>query len=367
MVSGNSCTIRRSKKLLPGALVVLAVFSLQEGTLAQGRGRSGRGSYNESSRNRPEQRTPVPASDVDLSGIPFRLVFESFRETDGRENWEICMVDADGSNLINLTNTPDINEFYPHASPDGSMICFVADEGEDRYTMSRNAYFMSVDGTGRTKIAENVRQPCWNGDGTQIAYLKGEYSRYNSSSWSNRGLEVYDLETGQVTSHPNGDIRLIFNLCWSPDGEWFTATSRGRSMGSNIAFSSDSNTMMSLSIRGCRPDISPDGARIAWGSTDYDLNVGNLDFDSRESKVSDQEIVIACDRGYKVYHVDWSPDGRYLAFSYGSSRGNQAVGSRASGWNICIYSFDTGDWTQVTTDGKHYKEPDWVTGSGSGF
>ncbi len=364
MSSGNSFAVCFMRKLLPGVLVLLAVLTLQEGTLAQGRGRYGRGSYGESSMNRPEQRTPVSVSEVDLSGIPFRIVFESFRETDGRENWEICMVNADGSDLINLTNTPDINEFYPHASPDGRMICFVADEGEDRYTMSRNAYFMNVDGSGRTKIAENVRQPCWNGDGTQIAYLKGEYSRYNSSSWSNDGLEVYDLKSGNVTSHPNEDIGHIFNLCWSPDGQWFIATSRGRSMGSNIAFRSDSSTMTSLSIRGCRPDISPDGMWIAWGRTDYDLNVGSLDFDSRESKVSDQEIVIACDRGFKVYHVDWSPDGRYLAFSYGSSRGSQAVGSRASGWNICVYSFDTGKWTQVTTDGKHYKEPDWVAGPG---
>ncbi|MFC1627698.1 TolB family protein [Gemmatimonadota bacterium] len=345
----------------------MGVLTLPEGILAQGRGGYGRSSRDESSMNRPEQRTPLPASGSDLSGIPFRLVFESLRETEGRENWEICMVNADGSGLINLTNTPDINEFYPHASPDGSMICFVADEGEDRYTMSRNAYFMSVDGSGRKKIAENVRQPCWNADGTQIAYLKGEYSRYNSSSWSNRGLETYDLDTGNVTPHPNEDIGLLFNLCWSPDGEWFTATSRGRSMGSNIAFRSDSSTMKSLSIRGCRPDISPDGARISWGSTDYDLNVGLLDFESNGNNVSDQEIVIACDRGYKVYHVDWSPDGRYLAFSYGSSRGNQAVGSRADGWNICVYSFETGKWTQVTTDGKHYKEPDWVAGPGPGI
>ncbi len=348
------------KSMAYGGLVLLALLMVQEQALGQGRGRSSRGSYSSSSLDRPAQRTPAPAADVDLSGIPFRIVFESLRETDGRENWEICMIDPDGSGLVNLTNTPDVNEFYPHASPDGSMICFVADEGEDRYSMSRNAYFMRVDGSDRTRIAENVRQPCWNGDGTRIAYLKGEYSRYSSSSWSNSGLEIYDLATGEVTTHPNDRIGHVFNLCWSPDGEWFTATSRGRSMGGNIAFRSDSEAMKSLSIRGCRPDISPDGTRISWGRTDYDLTVGILDFDSRESNVSDQEIVIACDRGYKVYHVDWSPDGKYLAFSYGSSRGSQAVGSRASGWNICVYSFESDKWTRVTTDGRHCKEPDWV-------
>jgi Tol biopolymer transport system component len=350
--------------LAKGGLLLLALLMVQEQVLAQGRGRYGRRSGDDPSLDRPAQRTPAPASEVDLSGVPFRIVFESLRETDGRENWEICMIDPDGSGFVNLTSTPDIDEFYPHASPDGSMICFVADEGEDRFNMSRNAYYMRTDGSGRTLIAENVRQPCWNADGTRIAYLKGEYSRYNSSSWSNRGLEIYDLETGEVTPHPNDDIGLIFNLCWSPDGEWFTATSRGRSMGSNIAFRADSDVVKSLSIRGCRPDISADGTRISWGRTDYDLTVGNLDLDLRGSPVTDQEIVVACDRGYKVYHVDWSPDGKYLAFSYGSSRGNQAVGSRAPGWNICVYSFESGRWTQVTTDGRHCKEPDWVATPG---
>lgn len=45
-------------------------------------------------------------------------------------------------------------------------------------------------------------QPCWSGDGKQIAYLKGEYSRYSSSSWSNKGIEIYDLKTKESKPHP---------------------------------------------------------------------------------------------------------------------------------------------------------------------
>lgn len=338
--------------------VFLGILVLHEPAFSQGR-RSGDRFYGSSNTDRPEQRTPLPQSELDLHEIPFRIAFESYRETEGRNNWEICLIDADGSNLINLTKTPDINEFYPHASPDGGRICFVADEGEDRSSRSRNIYVMNIDGTGRTRIAVNARQPCWSGDGRRIAYLKGEYSRYNSNSWSNRGLEIYDLATGRVSQHPDEDINSLFNLCWSPDGEWFIASSRRRSS-SNVAFRANNTTQMGLSIRGCRPDISPDGKQIAWGRTDYDLNIGTLDFDRRSDNVTDQKAVVACNRSYKVYHVDWSPDSNYLAFSYGSSRGSQAVGGKASGWNICICDLRTGKWTQVTTDGKHCKEPDWI-------
>jgi len=202
---------------------------------------------------------PLPQSELNLDEIAYKIVFESYRDTDGKENWEICMVDANGSNLINLTNTPEIDEMYPHASPDGSLICFVADEGDDKENKRRNVYIMNIDGTERIKKAEHAYQPCWSPDGRYIAYLPGEYPRYDRHMWANKGLEIYDLETKGVKRHPNEELSHLFNLCWSPDGEWFTAAGEG---GPNIAFKISDKTKMVLLAEGCRPDISPDGKRI---------------------------------------------------------------------------------------------------------
>jgi Tol biopolymer transport system component len=287
-------------------------------------------------------------------------VFESFRETDGKENWEICLINADGSNLINLTNTPEIDEMYPHASPDGRRICFVADEGENQESKSRNVYIMKIDGTGRVKIAEKAYQPCWSADGRYIAYLPGEFPRYNPDRRANKGLEIYDLETKNAKPHPNDKIIHIARLCWSPDGEWFVAASVRDMPGRKNAFKADDKTMMRLTISGCTPDISPDGKLLAWNSSDFHLNTGTLDFDSPEHSVTDHKVVVACEREYWVYHADWSPDGNFLAFTY-TPYGSGVVQSRpAPGANICICDLSTGKWTQITTDGKHNKEPDWV-------
>jgi Tol biopolymer transport system component len=287
-------------------------------------------------------------------------VFESFRETDGKENWEICLINADGSNLINLTNTPEIDEMYPHASPDGRRICFVAVEGEDLKSKSRNVYYMNIDGSDRVKIAENAYQPCWSADGKYIAYLPGEYPRYDPRMVANKGLEIYDLETTKAKRHPNDKIIQIFCLCWSPDGKWFVAAHGGRRALRENAFKADDKTMMRLSIEGCTPDISPDGKLLVWNGEDWNLNIGTLDFDSPQSSVTDHRVVVACEHEYWVYNGDWSPDGKYLTFSYAPDDGIAAVGKPAPGSNICICDLKTGKWTQITTDGKHNKEPDWV-------
>jgi Tol biopolymer transport system component len=299
---------------------------------------------------------PVPQSEMNLDEIPYRVVFESYRETNGKENCEICIIDADGTGFVNLTNTPESDEMYPHASPDGSLICFEAVEGEDKESKSRNIYIMNIDGTGRVKIAENAFQPCWSADGRYIAYLPGEYLRYNPDITANKGLEIYNLETNEAKQHPNDELIHLAQLCWSPDGKWFVA----RGGGPITAYKADDKTQMYLQAPGCTPDISPDGKQLAWNSSDFNLNIGTIDFDSPKRNVSNHRMVVACEREYWIYHADWSPDGKYFVFTYGFDGGSDHASKREPWSNICISDLETGKWTQITTDGKHNKEPDWV-------
>lgn len=304
---------------------------------------------------------PLPQSELDLDKIPYRLVFQSFRETDGEENWEICITDANGSNLINLTNTPKIDEKFPHASPDGHRILFEAHEGESEESKSRNVYYMNIDGTNRVRIADNAYQPCWSPDGRYIAYLPGEYPRYNPRNYANKGIAIYDLETGEVKRHPNEKIQHISCLCWSPNGEWFVAAGgRPGILGRENAFKADDKTMMNLTISGCTPDISADGKSFAWNASDWSLNIGKLDFDSPQSSVTDHKMVVACERDHWVYHADWSPDGKYLAFAYGFDDESKPADEREEWSHTCICDLTTGKWTQITSGGKYNGLPDWV-------
>ena len=306
---------------------------------------------------------PYGKSEIDLKAIPYKIIYETYRETDGQENWELFLMNADGSNTINLTRTKDLDELYPHASPDGSKVCFVIDQGTGR-NKTRDIYYMNTDGTNRTKIADNARQPCWSPDGKTIAYVKGEYERYSNRDYATKGLFFYDLSTGTHKEHPNEELHHIYNICWSPEGKWFVATVSG-GMGFDhtiIAFEAHGPAVFDLKkhgIEGCRPDLSPDGRLLGWAEiSEVDVYVADIDLSLSLPRVANLRGVAKCEKGHFTNHTDFSPDGRYIAFSSGPEA-NYSVGHKTPGCNICIGDL-TGKWVQITTDGKHNKEPDWV-------
>jgi len=333
-------------------LLILSLFSIGNVLCyAQGQSRQGPG------------MVPSPRAELKLEEIPFKIIYETYRETDGKRNWELFLMNADGSNPVNLTNTPDLDEMYPHVSPDGTKISFVVDEGTGRDKV-RSVYYMNLDGTQRVKVAENARQPCWSFDSKSIAYLKSEYERYSTKEYATSELLIYDLQTRLRRQHPNKELHHLYAICWSPDGRWFVAAVDG-GMGYSdtiITFEYDGTRVFDFAkwgVKGCRPDFSLDGKKMVWGETDWNLCISDFDVVSNEPQILNIRELVRCSRKDKVYHVDLSPDGKYIAFSYGPFRGGQQVGGMASGWNICIGDM-SGKWVKVTTDGNHNKEPDWV-------
>src|SRR6266513_4881695 len=168
---------------------------------------------------RPDEKQPEsggsPGLLNELKTYRHKLVYETNR--DG--NWELYLCNADGSNPVNLTNTKDIDELYPKPSPDGTKICFVADEGKGDAKV-RNIYYMNSDGGKRVKIATNGREPCWSPDGTKIAYMKGEFEKFTFSDTATKGLYIYDLKSKQTKQHVNDKLLHLYTLNWSPDGKW---------------------------------------------------------------------------------------------------------------------------------------------------
>ena len=78
--------------------------------------------------------------------------------------------------------------------------------------------------------------------------------------------------------------------------------------------------------------------------------------------------IVTSDKPWKVQHVDWSPDGKYVAFSRGPYKEGLGfaaspalVGAEAPRWDICVADPTAANrWVAITTDGRSNKEPDWL-------
>src|SRR4051812_3152497 len=109
-----------------------------------------------------------------LKATHFKIASEAY--VDG--NSDIFIMNADGSEKLNLTKTTDVNEHYPQISPDGAKICFNVDSGEGRSAV-RSLWIMDVDGKNRKKIADQAREPFWSPDGKVIGFLPQEYPKFD--------------------------------------------------------------------------------------------------------------------------------------------------------------------------------------------
>lgn len=312
----------------------------------------------------------------ELEACPFKVVCESFR--DG--NWELVLRDANGGHVVNLTQTPDQNELFPHASPDGTKIAFLQDEGEGANRL-RNVYYMNLDGSGRVKVAEDGQEPFWSPDGKIIAFTKQPRGP-KADPYINHGLYFYNVETKEITQHPNKQLSGLLNPCWSPDGRWIVA-SGVRAMGFNesiVAIEANGPKIVELNrscsdgldLHQCRPDLNPFGNRVAWGSGNtghqdfFYIEVADIDLTRSEPAVSNRRKPVTVDFPQQTYHVDWSPDGKYLVYTQGAigsrmEAANYVIGRKASGWDLWVVNPGVPDvCAQISRDGLSNKEPDWV-------
>ncbi len=319
-----------------------------------------------------------------LKNSPFKIAYECYVDN----NWEIFVMNADGSHPVNLTHTPKEHEHYPQVSPDGTKLCFSVDDGEGRDAV-RSLYVMDIDGQNRKKLTDHAREPFWKPDSKVIGFLPQEYPKFNVIDYYTKGMSFYDLATGRIEPHPNSDkLHHLYNPCFAKNGKWIVATVHA-GMGFDhaiLAIEADGDRIINLNIPGCRPCLSPDGKQIAWGSGDHEIDLAPIDLETNTPTVGPWRLRIQ-DHTNETYHVDWSPDSRMVSLSRGpASKGDpskpgtfqsacEIVGVYAAEWNLCAVSAeregvvdlnnatDTG-FTMLTTNGFSNKESAWFLPAG---
>ena len=144
---------------------------------------------------------------LDRTSMP-RIVFETDRDGDH----EIYVMNADGSNQVNLTNNPALDA-APVWSPDGSRVAFAS----DRDGGNRNIWVMNADGSGLVKLTNfsgGAGYPTWSPDSSMISFDSGsDIYRMNADGSEQNNLTNNEKNEG----YPS----------WSPDGAWITFDAGG--------------------------------------------------------------------------------------------------------------------------------------------
>ena len=200
-----------------------------------------------------------PALSPDGSQVVFLSARDDPDPTFPNLKYEIYLVDSDGENLRRLTET-EMGEDHPSWSPDGEMILFDADYDGDGYY---EIYTMDPDGTNLNRLTENTANDQfadWSPDGQQIAF-----SSDRNGNWD---IFIMDADGGNQRPLTDGEDWELFPA-WSPDGTQIAFNGLVPNTGNTDVFvmNVDGSGILQLTNESGfdeNPAWSPDGTIIAF-------------------------------------------------------------------------------------------------------
>src|SRR5215204_5529488 len=313
---------------------------------------------------------------------------------DGQPCADLWVMDADGTNQTNLTNTPDSNEGQPAWSSDGTSIAFSSDQ--DEVSPFRDIWVMDADGSNPTNLtptapgADNFDEyrPSWAPSGTQIAFVRELDGPIISEQ---PDIFVMDANGENVTNLTQTDASEI-DPVWSPDGTKI-AFAGVRNQGWEIV-TMDPNGQNEFILTGDSfdgedrgPDWSPDSTMVvfqkqcqgvcsdAWEIWGVNRD-GSGDTNLTPNDLSEEDRLVTDHTG-----PSWSPDGSEITFTRTrpSVEGGQSdiyamaapttLPPPATGETTSTTTMEQGDGViafaesalvrPLTTDGLS-SEPDWA-------
>lgn len=251
----------------------------------------------------PQTVTVTPTETTEASfelTCPKALLDAIAFNSDRAGNEDIYAMDADGSNLYQITTDPGV-DLNPAVSSDGATIAFQSNRDGNR-----EIYTIRADGSGASRVTDHDSldaTPAWSPDGSRLAF-----STYRSGNLAVYTVDPDGSNLTQVTSHDS----LNAEPAWSPDGSRLAfSTNRNGNFdiytmdpdGSNVS------QVTSNDAADFAPRWSPDGSQIAfWTNRDG----GNNEIYTINPDGS--EVTRVTDNAAHDQYPRWSPDGSRIAF-----------------------------------------------------
>jgi Tol biopolymer transport system component len=255
-----------------------------------------------------------------------RIVFASDR--DG--NYEVYMMNSDGTNLINLTSNA-AEDNYPAWAPEG-IIMF-----ESNRDGNAEIYGMRLDGTDLTNITNSEGSdiyPALSPDTNVLAFASNATGNFDI--YIDDGSNVVNLTNDESDdAYPtwtSDSEKIIFSSDRSGDYELYVMNLDGSEL-----INLTNNTAWDM-----MPDVSPDNGNIVFASDrDGDFEIYLLSQDGNITRLTDNEA--------HDWVPAWSPDGSKIAFS----------SERDGNDEIYTMNADGSDQTRITNNEAADWYPCW--------
>jgi TolB protein len=234
---------------------------------------------------------------------------------------DLYVMDADGGNVRQLTDTPEVSEHDAAWSPDGRHIAYsgqprspMAADGTRQDRQPAQIWIIDADGSNARALTSGSSRnmsPAWSPDGSTIVFVSDRHADIdmNLIGTDEGDLGIYVMERdGSNIRRLTEDAATGVSPAWSPDGQWIA-----------FAFAAGRDDKAQIYV------INPDGS-----------NQRRLTNDPPASG-----------------RPTWSPDGREIAFNCGPAFGQW------SKFEICVIRADGSGFRTLTQNEVFDAHPDW--------